>query len=159
MIIKQIFGIGCLGKHRFIHSLPGFSVKIVTVWCCSHSCMITSTATSHSCCGFTTPITSARSNSIKSLYFVANLVLHILSMLLSCGKHRNQTLLPCVAQVMMEAGPLHSRLLHLGAAHMEDLKTHYISNFPELAPGSAFVIRPNARMLLLRKCAPVRAAL
>ncbi|BDA48867.1 probable demethylmenaquinone methyltransferase at N-terminal half [Coccomyxa sp. Obi] len=61
--------------------------------------------------------------------------------------------------VMMEAGPLHSRLLHLGAAHMEDLKGRYVSNFPKLAPGSAFVIRPNARMMLLRKCAPVRAAL
>ncbi|KAK9917767.1 hypothetical protein WJX75_007976 [Coccomyxa subellipsoidea] len=56
-------------------------------------------------------------------------------------------------EVMMEAGPLHSRLLHLGAPHMADLKMRYISNFPKLLPGSAFVIRPNARMLLLRKCA------
>lgn len=62
-------------------------------------------------------------------------------------------------QVMTEAGPLHSRLLHLGAPHMADLKMRYISNFPKSTPGSAFVIRPNARMLLLRKCAVMRAAL
>ena len=59
----------------------------------------------------------------------------------------------------MEAGPLHSRLLHLGASHMQDLKSRYVSHFPRLAPGSAFVIRPNARMLLLRKHAPKQARL
>ncbi len=59
----------------------------------------------------------------------------------------------------MEAGPLHSRLLHLGASHMADLRTRYVGNFPKYTLGSPFVIRPNARMLLLRKCASIRAAL
>ena len=51
--------------------------------------------------------------------------------------------------VMMRAGPLHSRLLRYGEAHMQDLQRAFVSKFPP--PNRPFDIAPNARMLLLRR--------
>jgi hypothetical protein len=54
-------------------------------------------------------------------------------------------------QVMMKAGPLHSRLLLKGRQHMQELKQRYIANFGDAQRTSPFVVRPNARMLILRR--------
>lgn len=58
--------------------------------------------------------------------------------------------------MMMEAGPLHSRLLRYGPEHMQALKGSYCQRFRQI--GSGFVIRPNARRLLVRRQA-MRSAL
>ncbi len=59
-------------------------------------------------------------------------------------------------QVMMEAGPLHSRLLRYGPEHMQALKDSYCKRFRQT--GSGFVISPNARRLLVRRKS-IRSAL
>lgn len=51
----------------------------------------------------------------------------------------------------MEAGPLHSRLLHKGEQHMQELKQQYIADFDAPREGWPFVVRPNARMLILQR--------
>jgi hypothetical protein len=57
----------------------------------------------------------------------------------------------------MEAGPLHSRLLHMGSGHMQELQRRYIANFGS-AGNAPLVVRPNARLLLVRRDS-TRAAL
>ena len=54
-----------------------------------------------------------------------------------------------LVQVMMEAGPLHSRLLRYGPEHMRALKGSYCKRFRQR--GSGFVITPNARRLIVRR--------
>ncbi len=51
-------------------------------------------------------------------------------------------------QVMMHAGPLHSRLLRYGEEHMQGLRSTFLSRVPNHRP---FHVRPNARVLLLRR--------
>ena len=58
-------------------------------------------------------------------------------------------------EVMMEAGPLHSRLLRYGPEHMQALKASYCSRFKQT--GSSFSISPNARRLLVQRLRPISA--
>ena len=52
-------------------------------------------------------------------------------------------------QVMTHAGPLHSRLLRYGEEHMEGLRRVFLSSVE--AERRPFDVRPNARILLLRR--------
>ncbi|KAL4427344.1 hypothetical protein ABPG77_003253 [Micractinium sp. CCAP 211/92] len=60
-------------------------------------------------------------------------------------------------QAMTRAGPWHSRLLHFGEEHMEELRVQFMSAYPDQA--APLVHRPEARLVCLRRGLAAQAAL
>ncbi|KAK9802740.1 hypothetical protein WJX73_005781 [Symbiochloris irregularis] len=52
-------------------------------------------------------------------------------------------------QIMVDCGPLHSRLLRLGARHMQEAKARFLAEHD--VTDQPIVLRPSSRALLLRK--------
>lgn len=70
-----------------------------------------------------------------------------------CDKPPSLAHLPASAasapQGMVRSGPWHSRLLHYGEEHMQQLRQQFMAAYPN--PAKPLVHRPHARLLVLRR--------